>query len=105
MREYPVQPSTPANFLARSECMFEKKIISWPKATKPALAELNRTVAAYADPLVDRVASSPHAARKIVFDITEPVTQHSSPRESSSTIAPSTCSSTTRPATSPASTS
>ncbi len=40
------------------------------------LAELNRDVATYADPLVDRFASLESIGEETVFDLTEPSTHH-----------------------------
>src|SRR5205085_7770390 len=57
--------------------VFEREIgflAASPKAAK--LAELNRTVGAYADHLEDRVAALEYLGVETVYDLTEPDTHH-----------------------------
>jgi len=76
-REYPVQQIHSLRISRSSRVVFEEEIGFLPGSDKrERLAELNREVSAYADPLVDRVASLTPCGEEPVFDLTEPVTNH-----------------------------
>jgi ribonucleoside-diphosphate reductase alpha chain len=76
-REYRVQQMHSLRISRSSRLLFEREIgflSPSPKAAK--LAELNRTVSAYADRLEDRVVRLDYLGVQPVFDLTEPDTHH-----------------------------
>ena len=84
-----------------SRLVFEREIgflAGSPK--REQLAELNRDVTTYADRLEDRVASLDYVGDEPVYDLTEPVTHHFVANGLVVHNCSSTCSSTTRRATS-----
>ncbi|HJQ81572.1 MAG TPA: LAGLIDADG family homing endonuclease, partial [Lacipirellulaceae bacterium] len=77
VREYPVQQVHSLRISRASRVRFEEEIGFLAESQKAErLAELNRTVDAYADPLVDRISSLVPCGEEDVFDLTEPVTNH-----------------------------
>ena len=73
----PVAQSHSLRIGKASRLAFEREIGFLPESAKAqALADLNRRVSAYADPLVDRVASLTACGVEDVFDLTEPESHH-----------------------------
>jgi ribonucleoside-diphosphate reductase alpha chain len=76
-KEYPVQQLHSLRISRASRVVFEKEIGFLPGSPKAAaLAKLNADVAAYADPLTDRVESFVFLGEQPVYDLTEPETHH-----------------------------
>jgi len=76
-KEYAVQQLHSLRISKASRLVFEKEIGFLPGSPKvEALAQLNADVAAYADPLVDRIDSLSFIAEAPVYDLTEPDTHH-----------------------------
>jgi len=76
-KEYPIQQMHSLRISKASRRVFEEEIgfvLTSPKAAQ--LAQLNRDVATYADPLVDRVATIDFIGEQPVYDLTEPDTHH-----------------------------
>ena len=61
---------------ARALCLRRKSDLSLGQRRLIKLAELNRNVQAYNDPMTDRVASLSHVGIEDVFDLTEPISHH-----------------------------
>jgi ribonucleoside-diphosphate reductase alpha chain len=77
LREYPVQQMHSLRISRSSRVVFEREIGFLPGSVKAAkLAELNRTVATYADHLIDPVARLEPIGIETVYDLTEPHTHH-----------------------------
>ncbi len=77
VKEYRVQPLYSLRISRSSRVRFEREIGFLPESPKAAaLRELNATVAAYEDPLVDQVVSLDLLGEEPVYDLTEPVTDH-----------------------------
>jgi ribonucleoside-diphosphate reductase alpha chain len=75
--EYPVQQIHSLRISRASRVRFEEEVGFLAESHKAELlVQLNRDVSAYADPLVDRVASLTPCGEEDVFDLTEPVTNH-----------------------------
>jgi ribonucleoside-diphosphate reductase alpha chain len=76
-KEYAVQQLHSLRISKASRVLFEKEIGFLPGSAKmAALAQLNGDVAAYADPLVDRIESLAFLGEQPVYDLTEPDTHH-----------------------------
>ncbi len=74
---YPVRQIHSLRVSRGSRLLFEKEvgfIVGTAKAEK--LAQLNRNVAAYQDPMTDRVVSLRFDGTEDVFDLTEPISHH-----------------------------
>ncbi|ACY49416.1 LAGLIDADG family homing endonuclease [Rhodothermus marinus] len=77
VKEYRVQPLYSLRISRSSRVRFEREIGFLPESPKAAaLRELNATVSAYEDPLVDQVVSLELLGEEPVYDLTEPVTDH-----------------------------
>jgi ribonucleoside-diphosphate reductase alpha chain len=75
--EYPVQQMHSLRISKASRVAFEQEIGFLPESRKAdALAALNRRVAAYADPMYDRVAALTPCGVEDVYDLTEPESHH-----------------------------
>jgi len=76
-KEYRVQQIHSLRISRSSRVRFEEEIGFMPQSAKAAaLAELNRTVGACSELLVDRVQSLTRIGEEAVFDLTEPDTHH-----------------------------
>ena len=74
---YPVQQMHSLRVTRSSRVVFEQEIGFLPGSPKQdALAQVNRTVAAYADHMDDRLVSLEPIGDEPVFDLTEPTTHH-----------------------------
>lgn len=77
VKEYAVEQIHSLRISRRSRVVFEEQIGFLAESDKAEkLAALNAQVAAYDEPLVDRVASLSPIGNEDVFDLTEPVTSH-----------------------------
>ncbi len=77
VQEYAVQQMHSLRISRALRVRFEETIGFMKESRKAEqLAELNRDVTAYVDPLVDRVASLTPCGEEDVYDLTEPVTNH-----------------------------
>ncbi|HKY40971.1 MAG TPA: LAGLIDADG family homing endonuclease [Polyangiaceae bacterium] len=76
-KEYPIQQMHSLRISKASRISFEQQIGFVAASAKAAqLAELNRDVTAYADPLTDQIASLDFLGEQPVYDLTEPETHH-----------------------------
>jgi ribonucleoside-diphosphate reductase alpha chain len=76
-KAYPVEQVHSLRISREGRAVFEREIGFLPESPKAArLAELNRQIGVYREPLVDRVASLVACGKEDVFDLTEPVTDH-----------------------------
>jgi len=77
VKEYAVQQMHSLRISRAARLVFEREIGFLPESLKAAqLAELNRQVSAYAEPLHDRVESLTLCGEEDVFDLTEPQSHH-----------------------------
>jgi ribonucleoside-diphosphate reductase alpha chain len=76
-KEYPVQQIHSLRIGKASRVVFQESIGFIAESDKSAaLAKLNREVAAYTEPMTDKVESLVFIGERPVFDLTEPVTHH-----------------------------
>ncbi|ACF13528.1 ribonucleoside-diphosphate reductase, adenosylcobalamin-dependent [Chloroherpeton thalassium ATCC 35110] len=77
VKEYPVLEMHSLRISRSSRVRFEAEIGFFPETEKARkLAELNQSVAAYAEPLNDKIKSLEYIGEEPVFDLTEPETHH-----------------------------
>ena len=77
LRESTIQQMHSLRISRASRVAFEQEIGFLPESHKAAaLADLNRRVAAYADPFLDRVAGLAPCGVEDVYDLTEPESHH-----------------------------
>ena len=77
IKEYEVEQIHSLRVSRHSRIVFEQEIGFLPESPKTErLAQLNREVGTYSDPLTDRVALLEPCGEEDVFDLTEPVSHH-----------------------------